>query len=174
MRRRCFCRLAVAVCTSLVFLVSCNKQNSESQTDAISSGQSGNHKRDTPGPFEVTTASGVEMISLPGGEFLMGSDKGNPDEAPVHKVKLSPFLIDEFEVTHEMFGRVQLPNPSHWQDSPRKPVERVRWRDAKVYCNERSLLEKLKPCYNEKTADFDCDFSADGYRLPTEAEWEYA
>jgi len=50
----------------------------------------------------------------------------------------------------------------------------VRWRDAKLYCNERSLLEKLKPCYNEKTADFDCDYTANGYRLPTEAEWEYA
>ena len=114
------------------------------------------------------------MISLPGGEFMMGSDKGNADEAPAHKVRVSAFLIDKYEVTHEMFTKVQLPNPSHWQDSPKKPVERVRWRDAKQYCNERSLLEELKPCYNEKTADWDCDYAANGYRLPTEAEWEYA
>ena len=53
-------------------------------------------------------------------------------------------------------------------------MERVRWRDAKQYCNERSLLEGLKPCYNEKTPDWDCDPTANGYRLPTEAEWEYA
>ena len=114
------------------------------------------------------------MISLSSGEFLMGSDKGNADETPAHKVRVSAFLIDKFEVTHEMFTKAQLPDPSHWQDHPRKPVERIRWRDAKVYCNERSLLEKLKPCYNEKTPDFDGDYSANGYRLPTEAEWEYA
>jgi formylglycine-generating enzyme len=114
------------------------------------------------------------MIALPGGEFLMGTDRGNPDEAPAHKVTLSPFLMDKLEVTHEMFAKAQLPDPSHWQDNPRGPVERVRWRDAKRYCNERSLLEGLKPCYNEKTPDWDCDYAANGYRLPTEAEWEYA
>ena len=114
------------------------------------------------------------MIALPGGEFVMGNDHGNADEVPAHKVKLSPFLIDKLEVTHEMFAKAQLPDPSHWQENLRTPVERVRWRDAKRYCNERSLLEGLKPCYNEKTTDWDCDYAASGYRLPTEAEWEYA
>src|SRR5581483_6943614 len=93
------------------------------------------------GPVEVVTKSGVAMVSLPGGEFMMGSDSGNPDESPRHRVKVSPFLIDKFEVTHEMFKKAQLPNPSHWQENPKNPVERVRWNDAKQYCNERSLLE---------------------------------
>lgn len=114
------------------------------------------------------------MVALPGGEFLMGDDRGNPDEAPAHKVKVSAFLVDRFEVTHDLFAKAQLPDPSHWQDNPHTPVERVRWRDAKRYCNERSMLEGLKPCYNEKTPEWDCDYAADGYRLPTEAEWEYA
>lgn len=126
------------------------------------------------GPVLVKTKSEVEMVYLPGGTFTMGSNQGNPDEAPAHPVKITAFLMDRHEVTQDMFARVQLPNPSHWQDSPKKPVERVRWRDAKQYCNERSLLEGLNPCYNEKSADWDCDFSANGYRLPTEAEWEYA
>ena len=104
----------------------------------------------------------------------MGSSEGNPDEAPPHKVSISPLLMDKYPVTHEMFAKVELPDPSHWQDNPKKPVERVRWRDAKRYCNERSLLEGLKPCYDEKTPDWPCDYSASGYRLPTEAEWEYA
>lgn len=131
-------------------------------------------KPDGAGRFDLTTKSGVEMVWLPGGEFTMGTGRGAADEAPAHKVKVSGFLMDKYEVTHEMFAKAQLPNPSHWQDHPKKPVERVRWRDAKQYCNERSLLEGLKPCYNEKTADWDCDFSANGYRLPTEAEWEFA
>jgi formylglycine-generating enzyme required for sulfatase activity len=125
------------------------------------------------GSVEFVTQSGVEMVYLPGGRFTMGVSDGNPDEAPPHEVTISALAIDKFPVTQEMFDKAQLPNPSHWQ-GPRLPVERVRWRDAKRYCNERSLLEGLKPCYNEKTPDWDCDRSADGYRLPTEAEWEYA
>lgn len=114
------------------------------------------------------------MVYLAGGEFTMGSNAGNPDEAPAHKVRLTGFLIDKFEVTQAMFAQAQLPNPSHWNENAKRPVERIRWRDAKQYCNERSLLEGLKACYDEKTADWDCDYSANGYRLPTEAEWEYA
>jgi len=53
-------------------------------------------------------------------------------------------------------------------------VERIRWRDAKIYCNERSLAEGLTPCYDETTSGLPCRFDANGYRLPTEAEWEYA
>lgn len=156
-------------CAGLIlFFAACGKSTAPSETNVKA--PSGNET----GPLEFKTASGVEMVLLPGGEFTMGTDQGNPDEAPAHKVTLTGFAIDKFEVTGEMFAKVQLPNPSHWNENPKKPVERVRWRDAKQYCNERSLLEGLKPCYNEKTMDWECDYSANGYRLPTEAEWEYA
>ena len=154
----------------LALLTACGKSGNESP-GATSNSEA---PRNAEVPIEISTPSGIEMVSLPAGEFVMGSAQGAPDEGPPHRVTLPAFLIDKFEVTHAMFTQVQLPNPSHWQDNPKKPVERVRWRDAKLYCNERSLLEKLKPCYNEKTPDFDCDYSANGYRLPTEAEWEYA
>jgi len=168
-RVRCFVSLA-----GVAFLTGCGRSESDSHSGARPEGASSAANTEFTGPVEVVSQSGIEMVYLPGGEFMMGSDKGNADETPAHKVKLSAFLIDKYEVTQEMLARVQLPNPSHWQDSPRKPVERIRWREAKLYCNERSLLERLKPCYNEKTADLDCDYAADGYRLPTEAEWEYA
>jgi len=164
----------LALAAVAAMLTACEKTSSTGPNETPRSGPGTEPKGVAPQPALVVTKSGVEMIAVPGGDFIMGSDRGNPDEAPAHKVKLSPFLMDKCEVTHDQFAKAQLPNPSHWQDSPQKPVERVRWRDAKRYCNERSLLEGLKPCYNEKTADWDCDYTANGYRLPTEAEWEYA
>lgn len=154
--------------------VSCEKSGPDASSGTKPDRAANAPRPDANSPAEIVTKSGVEMVFVPAGEFLMGSSQGNPDEAPPHKVMLSGFLMDKHEVTHEMFTKAQLPNPSHWQDHPKKPVERVRWRDAKQYCNERSLLEGLKPCYNEKTSDWDCDYAASGYRLPTEAEWEYA
>src|ERR1043165_8289537 len=169
----CLARFLLAAGATAI-LASCGKSGSEAQDAAKPENASGSAQTLSAGPSEIVTKSGVEMVYLRGGEFVMGSVRGNPDETPAHKVRVSAFLIDKFEVTHEMFAKAQLPDPSHWQDNPKKPVERVRWRDAKQYCNERSLLEKLKPCYNEKTPDFDCDYNANGYRLPTQADGEYA
>ena len=126
------------------------------------------------GVREIVTKSGIAMVLVPAGQFMMGTDQGNPDEAPPHRVSVGAFLMDKTPVTHEMFVKVQLPDPSHFQDNSRQPVESVRWRDAKEYCNERSRLEGLTPCYNEKTPEWECSYAANGYRLPTEAEWEYA
>ena len=145
----------------LLALAGCGPSTSNEQTSGSTSASSGMMS------FPVKTASGIEMIFLGGGTFTMGSDQESSDEGPAHKVTLSPFLMDQYEVTHEQFAKVQIPNPSHWQDDPRKPVEQLRWRDAKLYCNERSLLEGLTPCYDEAKEGWPCNYEANGYRLPS-------
>jgi acetoin utilization deacetylase AcuC-like enzyme/formylglycine-generating enzyme required for sulfatase activity len=124
-----------------------------------------------PTPQITTTKSGIEMVLIPGGSFEMGSDQGSPDDAPVHKVTISPFWMDRCEVVQEEFRKYERSDPSHFK-GPRHPLEQINWTDAAGYCNDRSLAEGLEPCYNDET--WECNFSANGYRLPTEAEWEYA
>jgi formylglycine-generating enzyme required for sulfatase activity len=116
----------------------------------------------------AVTSSG-EMIRLPGGEFMMGD--ADEVDAPPHRVSVSPFYIDKYLVTQEQFQQAMGTNPSRWK-SEKNPVEQIRWSDAVTYCNRRSERDGLQPCYN--LANWQCDFEASGYRLPTEAEWEYA
>jgi len=139
-------------------------------------GGSGCQKRPDKGAAQadiqvVTTSTGIEMVRIPAGEFQMGSRSGSADETPVHRVHVSAFLMDRYEVTQQQYSAFPLPDPSHFKD-PQRPVEQINWTDALAYCNERSLDEELQPCYDLETGD--CDFQANGYRLPTEAEWEYA
>jgi formylglycine-generating enzyme required for sulfatase activity len=126
-------------------------------------------------PEVITTKSGIEMVVIPAGSFEMGRRHGRDDEGPVHKVRVDSFLLDRSEVTqseYEKLGRIEaFPNPSHFK-GPDLPVEQVTWPQAARFCNARSRLEGLQPCYNEDTGA--CDFQANGYRLPTETEWEYA
>jgi formylglycine-generating enzyme required for sulfatase activity len=118
----------------------------------------------------LTPRSGGEMVLIPGGTFTMGDASGRPDESP-HEVTVGAFYLDKVPVTQELYERVMGVNPSKRRD-PSCPVERTQWTDAARFSNRCSELEGLKPCYDLQT--WACDFTADGYRLPTEAEWEYA
>jgi formylglycine-generating enzyme required for sulfatase activity len=101
----------------------------------------------------------------------MGSDAGGQDEKPVHKVWVEGLWMDKYEVTQGQFKVLELSEPSRFKGE-KLPVNCCTWVDAMRYCNERSYQEGLEPCYDEETRE--CNFKASGYRLPTEAEWEYA
>lgn len=119
---------------------------------------------------EITSKElGVEMIVLAGGKFLIGGD--GEDNQPKRDVSLLGFVMDKYEVTQKQFNDVEFQNASHFRD-PNRPAEMVRWSEAIKFCNLRSEKEGLEPCYDLDT--FECDFNKSGYRLPTEAEWEFA
>ena len=116
------------------------------------------------------TDSGVEMVLIPAGRFVMGCDGAAPEQGPAHEVEIDAFLMDRYEVTQAVYAQVDPINGSHFK-GPELPTEMISWGKAALYCNLRSEAEGLQPCYNEAG---ECDFEANGYRLPTEAEWEYA
>ena len=110
------------------------------------------------------------------GSFVMGSPEGEtgrrPDEAQ-HKVKISrAFWLKKTEVTQGEWLATMGKNPAYFKSCGEScPVEQVTWFDAVAYCNTLSRSEGLEECYvGEKFTGLDCS----GYRLPTEAEWEYA
>jgi formylglycine-generating enzyme required for sulfatase activity len=106
----------------------------------------------------------LEMVSLPAGKFLMGSPDSDPDaqsyEKPQHQVKVNSFAIGKYPVTQAQYQAVMGTNPSRFKNwlknNPQNPVEMVSWNDAQAFCQKLSQI-------TGKT-----------YRLPTEAEWEYA
>jgi formylglycine-generating enzyme required for sulfatase activity len=148
-------RLLAGVLTAAV-LAGCGQQTEESQ----------------PGGNQVVkTRCGMNMVSILGGQFTMGASEGPIDVKPAHEVKVDGFLMDQCEITQENYEGVTGKNPAR-RKSPKNPVEQVTWTAAVKFCNARSMQEGLTPCYNTNT--WECDFSGSGYRLPTEAEWEYA
>ena len=97
----------------------------------------------------------LELVRIPAGKFMMGSTKYD-DEKPIHEVTVQPFYLGKYPITQEQYQAVMGSNPSGFKDKGEKrPVEKVSWDDAMKFC------EKLSQKDNK-------------YRLPSEAEWEYA
>ena len=121
------------------------------------------------------------FILVKGGTFLMGNKEIPGDEVPISNTAIKNFYIGKYEVTQGEWQAVMGNNPSLYKgdNCDNRPVENISWYDAVEYCNKKSLLEGLQPCYLESQdekgngKDITCNFAADGYRLPTEAEWEY-
>lgn len=125
---------------------------------------------------EETSAAPEGFVRIIGGEFLMGSpdtEAWRSEDETQHTVTVSDFYISAYEVTQAEYQAVMGENPSNFSGG-NLPVENVTWYDAAAYCNARSEQEGLTPAYTIDGKTVSWDRSADGYRLPTETEWEYA
>ena len=148
-----------------VLVVSCGDDDNEGDVQTSSSNQNGGNNGGSNGsgsendfPGKVYTVNGVsfKMIAVKGGTFQMGSDDGYEWEKPVHQVTLSDYYIGETEVTQELWNAVMGSNPSYFYGNMQRPVETVSWNDCQTF------ISRL----NELTGET--------FRLPTEAQWEYA
>jgi formylglycine-generating enzyme required for sulfatase activity len=118
----------------------------------------------------------IEMLPIPAGSFIMGNADGTKEhnEQPARTVTLRGFFMSKTEVTQAQYAEIMGTNPSRFKGDNR-PVENMTWYEALEFCNKLSEKEGRTPCYSGiERGPVLCDFSADGYRLPTEAEWEYA
>ncbi len=123
-----------------------------------------------------TAAPPEDFVLITGGTFEMGSpdtESWRSDDELQHTVAVSDFYMGIYELTQEEYSEVMGSNPNSFSGN-RLPVESVTWLDAVSYCNARSEKEGLRPAYTVEGQAVTWDRSADGYRLSTEAEWEYA
>jgi formylglycine-generating enzyme required for sulfatase activity len=128
------------------------------------------------GRLNITLDKGTDIggkyVLVEGGSFIMGGSE-NFDEKPGRKVRLSDFYIGKYEITQAEWDYVMGKDGFTFKGDS-LPAETVSWFDAVKFCNRLSEIERLEKCYEINGERVTCNFSAKGYRLPTEAEWEYA
>jgi len=124
--------------------------------------------------YEIEDKPVIEFADIPAGEFMMGSVQGFGYEQPVHKVIISnSFQMSKYEITQKIWQLIMNDNPSGVK-ADNLPVMNIEWSDAVEFCNKLSNIYGLDTVYIMTGNEVEIDTSADGFRLPTEAEWEYA
>jgi len=116
---------------------------------------------------------GLEMKYIRGGRFRMGTNNCHSEhpEFPEHDVFIDDFFISDAPVTDSLY---KFANEERQKDYQQLPITDVNWYMAIEFCNKLSKKTGLQQCYTIDRLQVSCDFEKNGYRLPTEAEWEYA
>lgn len=149
-------------------------QNSSGSSTPDSIPESMDTASDNSGSTPVEVPENLVLIK--GGTFQMGSpdtEAWRSDDETQHTVAVSDFYMSIYELTQKEYQDVTGENPSSFSGGD-LPVENISWMDAVRYCNGRSEKENLVPAYSIDGQSITWNRGADGYRLPTEAEWEYA
>ncbi|MDE7398433.1 MAG: SUMF1/EgtB/PvdO family nonheme iron enzyme [Oscillospiraceae bacterium] len=187
--------LAGILALSLAGCSNASDQQSKFSQQGNSSPQGSSSQQESTGSEQPNTSSAnvsdnsdasdiqQEVVNMPegfvlinGGTFEMGSpatEAWRSDDETQHTVTVSDFYIGVYEITQAEYSEVTGQNPSNFSGDD-LPVENVSWLEAVRFCNARSKKENLTPAYTIDGNKVTWDRSADGYRLPTEAEWEYA
>ena len=131
-----------------------NRSHRQSSQSSSATSQRVNQEPLTNRIFTANSVS-FKMVGVQGGTFQMGSTTGDSDEKPVHSVTLSSYYIGQTEVTQALWKAVMGSNPSHFKGD-NLPVENVSWDDCQTFITKLNQL------------------TGNSFRLPTEAEWEFA
>ena len=156
--------LIVVVIAGIIFAIS-NEENNRTNNTSSGENVNNNVKVEEDG-----------LILINGGTFEMGSPESEmqrESDETQHEVTVSDFYIGRYEVTQSEYEQVMGENPSNFEGE-NLPVENITWYDAIEYCNRLSQQEGLTPVYTIDGEIVSWDRAANGYRLPTEAEWEYS
>ncbi len=166
-----------AIFLSLLMVVSLAACGSTTSTDGESASQPPASSQSADGSETVADQDVPEgFVLIEGGSFQMGSPDSEPwrsEDETQNSVTVRDFYISPYELTQADFQMVTDGNPSSFSGE-NLPVENISWLDAISYCNARSELEGLTPAYTVDGQNVTWNREANGYRLPTEAEWEYA